>query len=80
MAGTQLESGVWSVKLELKGQIRDLCAPRESRKPGVRATGAPATVSLWEKGSSQSEGDLVRCAPWPRSGGTALGTGGEAPC
>lgn len=80
MAGTQLESGVWSVKLEPKGQIGNLCAPRESSKPGVTASGAPAMVSLWEKGSSQSEGDLVRCASWPRSGATALGTGGEAPC
>ena len=67
------------VKLGPKGQIGDLSAPRESRKPGSQSEWPLPWSHLWEKGSSQSEGDLAGCAPRPPGEGASLDTGEQAP-
>lgn len=54
------------VNLESEGQIEDLSAPRKSRKPAGQSEWVPSVVSIVEKGSSPSEGDLVGCAPRPQ--------------
>lgn len=65
------------VILEPKRQIEDLSASRESRKPASQSEWVPAVVSIVEKGSSPSEGDLAGCALRPPTG-APLDTGEKA--
>lgn len=59
MAGVEFR-----VKLEPEEKIGELCATRGSRKPGNLSDGSSAPS--WEKGSSQSEGDLAGSTSGPR--------------